>query len=457
MLYHQTRVGDLSPQAVDEFDERLSNLPEGFRRTLSPARQSIENLLGIHERESSDYTLGYSLREHITNDRIMHAEVIATDTHLFVLNAGGPSPGFSGFMPEDEEYQELLTSRRLVVHSFGPARQSGELNRLVKHLEKAFSAQLIATKNSSRKFDDLKAEGRVPPPMPSNEDIAGASVLSDRATRKLAIALKQSGGLLAGSLGKQLPPNDRSRIKEIRNSLETCGIVAAETVVICAKTSAQVARVPNTSVLSDLAARGLRCACGNAISDEAIDIALSISERGRSLLDGNHWFTILLINDLVDLGVPIDQILIDQVSGGDEMDCIADMSGEIALFELNGKEFNLGNAYSFGAKIGVMAPDHPIIVTSEYVGEDAKVHFSKIRRGRRSESFSSWEEPPDSGPIVKYIEGIGNLRPELEKLITEITFRDAKAIFDEVLPYGTVSADAVLKSVKARLTVNDSL
>ena len=458
MLYHQTRVGDLSPRAVDEFDERLSNLPEGFRRVLFPAHQSIANLLGIHERESSDYRLGYSLREHITNDRIMHAEVIATDTHLFVVNAGGPSPGFSGFMPEDEEYQELLTSRRLAVHSFGPAQQSGELDRLVKHLEKAFSTQLIATKHSSQKFEDLKAEGRVPPRMPSNEDIAGASVLADRATRRLAIALKQSGGLHTGSIGKQLPPSDRSRAEEICNSLETCGIVASETVVICTKTSAQVAKVPDASVLADLAARGLRCACGNAISDETIDIALSVSERGRSLLDGNLWFTILLINDLVDLGVLIDQILVDQVSGGSEMDCIADMSGEIALFELKDKEFNLGNAYSFGAKIGIIAPDHPIIVTSEYVGEDAKEHFSKTRQLRRDETWSYPSgELPDSGPTVKYIEGISSLRPELEKLITEIMLREAKVIFDEVLPFGTVSTDAVLKSLNARLTVNDSL
>jgi hypothetical protein len=282
--------------------------------------------------------------------------------------------------------------------------------------------------------------------------------LADRATRRLAIALKQSGGLLAGSIGKQLPTSDRPRAEEICNSLEACGIVAAETVVICTKTSAQVAKVPDASVLADLAARGLRCACGNAISDETIDIALSVSEHGRILLDSNHWFTILLINNLAELGVPIDQILVDQVSGGSEMDCIADMSGEIALFELKDKEFNLGNAYSFGAKIGIIAPDHSIIVTSAYVGEDAKRHFFRARQLQSDESWSfRLEKPPDSNPTVKYIEGISNLRPELEKLITEVLLREAKAIFDEVLPFGTVSADAVLKSLNARLTGNDSL
>lgn len=292
--------------------------------------------------------------------------------------------------------------------------------------------------------------------MPSNEDIVGATVLADRATRRLAITLKQSGGLLVGSIGKQLPPSDRSRAEEICNSLKTCDIVATETVVICTKTSAQVAKVPDTSVLADLAARGLKCACGNAISDETIGMALSVSARGRSLLDGNHWFTILLITDLVELGVPIDQILVDQVSGGSEIDCIADMSGEIALFELKDKEFNLGNAYSFDAKIGIIAPDHSIIVTSEYVGKDAKRHFSNTRRLPPDDSwYFRLEEPFDSSPTVKYVEGISNLRPELEKLITGVLLREAKAIFEEVLPFGTVSTDTVLESLRAKTIIND--
>lgn len=62
--------------------------------------------------------------------------------------------------------------------------------------------------------------------------------------------------------------------------------------------------------------------------------------------------SVLLIETLNSLGIPYDAMLVWQKSNGDEMDCFADVSGEVCLFELEDKEFSLGNAYSFGGEGG---------------------------------------------------------------------------------------------------------
>jgi hypothetical protein len=195
-------------------------------------------------------------------------------------------------------------------------------------------------------------------------------------------------------------------------------------------------------VLGDFAAKGLKCACGNSISDEMVDTAVSTSERGRLLIDGSRWFTILLVHNLVQFGVPLAKILVEQLSGGDEMDCIADINAEIALFELKDKEFNLGNAYSFGAKIGIIEPDHPVIITTEHVGGDAREHFAKSWK-RGGDPWAGEERSPANA--VRYIEGIQNFKTGLMDLINEISMNDAGQEMEEVLPKGSVSPPVVLK------------
>ena len=52
------------------------------------------------------------------------------------------------------------------------------------------------------------------------------------------------------------------------------------------------------------------------------------------------------------------EVLVEQSVGGDEIDCVANISGELTLFELKDKEFNLGN--------------------------DAKEHFTRARQAGKS-------------------------------------------------------------------------
>jgi hypothetical protein len=286
MFVHQMRRAVIKSDNISKFDEYLDELPDGFRRILLPARKHIAQSIGLPVDSVTGLSFSDDPLGQITSGlRIIKAELIATDSHLFVL----------AVQPMDSS-QNRISSGMLRIHSLGPSSVSKEMTTLCKFFETKLSIRLKSTTYSSPRFDDLKAEGRASPKIPSAEEVAAADALSDGAIRTLAIAVKQSSGLLVGDLDRQLHPEDRPRIKEIRNSLESHGMVGEETVVICRKTSAQVARVPDPAMLADAAKRGWRCSCGSNIDNEKIDVALSITDRGRRLLDGSRWLTILLIH-----------------------------------------------------------------------------------------------------------------------------------------------------------------
>jgi hypothetical protein len=327
-----------------------------------------------------------------------------------------------------------------------------ELDELAALAETEFHSPFEVHRFSSPRFSELKEEGREEAPTFSVEFVNAAQLLVDRATRSLALAIKASGGLLIGDLEKQLSGSDRDRAAEIGHQLESAGLIARDVVVICRKSQAQINRLPSLGTIESLASQGVRCACGRQIDDERAEEAVTVTDMGRELLDGSKWFSILLVDELLRLHVAPDRILIEQESGGDEMDCIADISGEVVFFELKDKEFSLGNAYSFGAKMGIVRPEHPVIVTSEYVGNDAKDHFSRASAAsgsRRYRTYTGYDE--EEQRPVRYVEGLDNLRSGLEGLVTEIYRRDSLRLLREALPLGVLGAESVVEAVSRPL------
>jgi len=157
--------------------------------------------------------------------------------------------------------------------------------------------------------------------------------------------------------------------------------------------------------------------------------------------------SILLIDQLLALGVPLDQMALEQQANGDEVDCLAVVSGELTFFELKDKEFNLGNAYSFGAKIGILRPEHRVIITTEYVGGDAKEHFQRAETADRRPSY-----PVDQASLqrVVYIEGLDELEPKLRQLVSEIYAKDAANLLERVLPSATLDAESLVRAFSDR-------
>ena len=441
---------------ADKFDEHLDDLPTGFRRTLLPARESLAKILGLSVADPGPAITERRAFARTTREVTVKAELIATETQIFITTIGRINRRVRMNTDAPDEAPRFVSKRlnTLYVHSLGPCFKSEVLGQLVTFLNDAFSVELKPYKYSSEQLDDLKEEGRLSPDIPSEEDIMAAQVLSERAIRTLAVAIKQSSGLLVGDLEKQLPVSERQRTEEIRAALQDAGLTISETVVICKKTGSQVARVSDSTSLEAFAKEGLRCSCGNAMDEEWIDAAVSTSDGGRRLLDGSYWLTLLLVHYLASLGVPIERILVEQVTGGDEIDCIADIDGKIVLFELKDKEFNLGSAYSFGAKIGIIDPDYAVIVTTAHVGADAKEHFARSRQlGRRGR----YGEVDVDGQAIVYIEGVSSLRDGLMELISQVSMSHVEDALTEVLSMSSVPATSVLGSLNERFVKIDPL
>jgi hypothetical protein len=348
----------------------------------------------------------------------------------------------------------------LMLSYIGPHLECARLAELQALLEDSFGTNLEPHYYPSRNFDRFATEGQGTHLDPSAEELAAAHLLADKTTRTLAIAIKSTGGLLVKDIAAQLPQDERHKAESIRVALQSGSLIESDIVVVCTKNQMQTARAPSREILEELDKKGVRCACGRSIASERIEEALTISPLGKTLLDGSRWLTILLVEELLAVGVPSNKIIVEQHSGGDELDCLANISGELALFELKDKEFSLGNAYSFGAKIGIVKPNHPVIVSTERVGNDAKEHFQRagLSRGKVLEVDEEFDEDSEQEhhPELRYVEGLEEFRKGVQNLASEIYLGDATRILAGVLRLASLEANAIAQGLAQRVIVSST-
>lgn len=450
MLFLELRRATLSSEKADVGLEELARaLPASFRPVLRPTVGFQADLLGI---SVGDLVLSEAPQVSAwavsRPDPVRLAELFSDGTNLWsvVLRDARATRPIGSEVDTDSAPETQL---RLTVAYIGPALDRPAIRDFCATANKAFGVELTPFRYSSTRIKELKEEGLAAAVPSTAERLSGAKVLADRATRTIAVAIKSSAGLLVTDLAKQLPPAERERTPAIQDALQRERLVTAELVVICRKNSSQVVRAPSREILEDLARRGLRCGCGRQVTDERVEEALSITDLGRQLLDRSEWLSILVVSELEDLGVPLSQILVGQQAGPDEMDVLADISGDLVFFELKDKEFSLGNAYSFAAKIPIIRPDYSVVITSEVVANDAKDHFRRAELASRSSRRFVIDEDsePDS---IKYVEGIPNLQSGLRDLVSQVFASDATRVLAEVLPFGAIQALSVVTAVAKR-------
>jgi hypothetical protein len=439
MLLLRMFRGDVAGDRLAAFAEYLRALEGMGRPIIRPMRDAQP---GVFDLTSQDFPqrsrpavdLDFGGDGSVSEGEILvegpHLEVIA----LRVIPPGSRSGGPSGELPDPG----ASVRGRLDISYIGPSLDASPIRLAVERARDVLGADMQSHRYTDERFKELKSEGRESPALPSDDELRGADLLKDRAIRTLAIAIKQSGGLLVRDLSRQLQADLRERTDTSHQALRTAGLVNAETVVICSKTQAQTARVESRELLAEMSARGLRCACGKPIAEERVEEALSLTSLGRALLEKSRWLTVLVIQELLAVDVPLSSMLVEQQMGGDEIDCIADISGELVLFELKDKEFSLGSAYSFGAKIGIIRPQHAVIVSTEYVGGDAKDHFRRAGLtpgGRRASGTRG----------VEHIEGVGQLGAGIRRIASRIYGADGQRVLDQVLPLASLGGASLLR------------
>lgn len=287
-------------------------------------------------------------------------------------------------------------------------------------------------------FQELQKELTVEELPSGSAEIAIADVLAKRPARALAMAVKSSRGLLAADLKKFVEPGQEPAVVD---DLISAGVMTHEVVVVCGITHTQIARVPNKDSIAKLASEGLRCACGKSIDQESVEDLFAITDVGALLLDKSRWLSILVREELLALGVPINDILLECHLGSDEIDCIAVIGGELTMFELKDKEFSMRNAYSFGAKISVVHPTNSIILTTGKIGNDVREHFNRARPDSRSSYRSA--HSADQSDSIYYIEG-DDFRSGLRSVVCRI-YRDNRiAILQRALLTAIPDASSII-------------
>jgi hypothetical protein len=448
LLLRMYRV-QVSEQKIEKLDSFIDELASQLRSFVAPVRAAQAQVFGL---DPSRIRRSRSSRQDSfepTSPLPVKGEIFTDGTTVIVLSVSADHQrrALRGRRVDQAESGEKGLFN-VYLYAIGPAWDSPALT---KALDRARAEDVLGSKLKPftyklERFDSLKAEGRESPPETTATELKACELLAERLARTLSVAIKASGGLLVRDLAKQLPAESRDKAEMLAEELKAAGIVDSEIVVVCTKTQSQVTRAPNRSILEELSARGLKCACGRILCEERIEEALTITDLGRSLLDKARWLTVILLQELGRVGISRDAILVEQNVGGDEIDCLANISGELALFELKDKEFSLGNAYSFGAKIGIIRPDYSVVVTTEHVGNDAKEHFVRARRSSRAE-FEHVQFDSDTNEIV-YIEGVDNIRAAIEGLVSAIYASDAARELDRVLGLAALDGRSLLRALE---------
>ncbi|MER7920364.1 MULTISPECIES: hypothetical protein [unclassified Streptomyces] len=443
MLRGITKRAKIDTHPDDAIGTLTEKLPATYKPTIRPLVKHQSELFGVPEsafkgRDSDEYSRpGY--------EEILDAEIYTFGSVLIVVGTYKAtrirhSRNEDGELVSTEEESNSLVITYAVPSSEEP--DMTEFERLVSEVWPGI--ELSEIRPSSRRLRELDNGKPNPAEIPTLEEEEAAEILSDKPLRMLAIAIKSSRGLLLGDASKQIPPTERGRIDDLVDKLIDNGLIQTEIVVICAKTSTQINLVPSAEAFEHLDKAGVRCSCGRPLSAEKQEKALTITEFGRTMLDGNRWMSILVLRYLIKLGIPVVNVRMEQIYSGEEVDCIAEIHGQIILFELKDKEFNRGNAYSFGAKIGIFQPDVSVVITTERVGADARDHFMARSAGSTRARRPYRNSPESEG--VTFIEGLVNLERGLDAVVTEVVKSALAPKFRSALSFSNPVALALLSA-----------
>jgi hypothetical protein len=450
MLAYRLFMAEMDNVPEGVFQRIGAALGAGFQPCIGPARELQASLLDIEPQsmsaEPAPTVAAFGQDE---GPAIIGGEIFSNKSSFVAITVemkDAPARRIQfnddGLGPQDATFGP----KRLSMFYMGPAYVSEHIQKIKGAVEAAFGVTLAPKTYRSKSLTTLREDGRVAPEKPTERDLTAALVLSSRPVRTLAMAIKAAGGLLVRDLAKQLPGDARQGVEEVRRLLERAGLITADVVVVCSRTGAQVARIPNREVLQTMANSGIRCGCGRAITEERSEESIALTELGARLLEGNRWLTVLLVRELMKVGVSLDDMLVDQAPGDDEVDCIADIGGELVLFQVKDKDFNLGDAYGFGAKVGMIRPEHSVVVSTERIGADAREHFDRAHRSRRPEAWHG----DTSRPAVRYIEGLETLGGSIEELAAGIYQGDALRFLRRVLPLAGLKPQPLIQAMEQR-------
>lgn len=362
----------------------------------------------------------------------------AKDAYYQVL--GAPIPPKERFLRSGEEYEPSMApplagelfkpktcdgifyvalfgdgwgSSRLQVGCIGPADASGlpnEFRRFAYIVRKSYPNRgkrkwrpysLISSRfNSVLKDAKIKL---VVADQVTSQELSACRPLEDSDTRSWALRIKASGGVIESELIQKFP-GDSSVLQVAIAALDSAALLTRQYVVICKKTSNRVNRFDDREQLEKMSTIGAKCSCGAPLSEERIEQFIGPTPLLSKLLTGSYWMTSRLVAVLKGEGIPGQRIALNVQDGSEEVDAFVDINANLIMFELKDKEFSMGHAYSFGARLALNKPEYAVIVATKGVAPEVKEHFERIQ--------------PEAE--IVYIEKLNDLQPVIAVLSTRI-------------------------------------
>lgn len=253
-------------------------------------------------------------------------------------------------------------------------------------------------------------EPRVSEPNYSSEDTKAANLLVDEDVRQFILRLAQVGKMTSkDAVGI---PKKRDTLK----SLLSLDLMAEEYLLTCKKDQHTICVVASSDLLTQEPMASLRCSCGRAFPEENLQLIYTLTERGRRLIDGSLWMSIWITELLKENGVRKESIKWGFEASGEELDIMVEDFNSRIFLELKDREFGLGDAYPFIARLPRYGSRFGIVVTTEKVAPDAKNFFDE--EGRRREH-----------PIrIQYLEGTQNIPKGFTRIVEEMVLLQVQKV-----------------------------
>jgi hypothetical protein len=223
-----------------------------------------------------------------------------------------------------------------------------------------------------------------------------ANLLVNREAREFLMRLAKLGKARSADVQTVAPA------KEV-DALFERGLIRKEFLVQCRADSRTLCTVQTRDQLLSKEGNAIRCTnCGRSFSEELIQEIYALTDRARFMINGSHWMTIWITSLLVNSGLGLDKVLWGGTAGEDEIDIIAIVYGQRIFFELKDREFGLGDAYPFIARVQRYGASAGVIISMDGVAQ-AVQEFLRGPRGPLDQSFytiSGAEEAEMAIPII---------------------------------------------------------
>lgn len=237
---------------------------------------------------------------------------------------------------------------------------------------------------------------------PVNEEIEAARELEQVTTRLLlSRVLNSPDSSFLNTFTDLMPEKD---LAETIDRLEHFKLVTKSYVVLCRERNREIIKVNTRDAIDDASRRGLKCSmCGRPISDEHIDELLAGTPSAMKLLSQHYWMPIRVIDQLMDLGMPGEDIHVEFQENG-FVSLYLECGNQLLLLSLIDRPMTLQDAQFLIASIGVHKVRNVVLVSTERIPTLLKTYLKQFN--------------PDT--TIFFIDSYVRLQKRLPEILEEI-------------------------------------